>query len=130
MSIGAYSFTPASVTLPSPDYDQVPFGMFGGTSISAPLVSGTAALVIQELKDNSNSFSPADVNNILISTANDMNNDVFPPASGMVVSLPPLRLLNGEGGVFNLHKRDSSINLPQILDLRGKISIYLNKSVS
>ena len=46
MSIGAYSFTPASVTKPSQDYDQDPFGMFGGTSMSAPIVSGTAALVI------------------------------------------------------------------------------------
>jgi len=56
MSIGAYSFTPASVIKPSQDYDQDPFGMFGGTSMSAPIVSGTAALVIQELKDNSKPF--------------------------------------------------------------------------
>ena len=44
MSIGAYSFTPSSVTKPSEDYKQDPFGMFGGTSMSAPIVSGTAAL--------------------------------------------------------------------------------------
>ena len=101
MSIGAYSFTPASVTKPSQDYDQDPFGMFGGTSMSAPIVSGTAALVIQELKDNSKSFSPADVKNILMSTANDMHNDVFTQGSGMVNSVDAIRLANGEGGIFN-----------------------------
>ena len=53
MSIGAYSFTPSSVTKPSEDYSQDPFGMFGGTSMSAPIVSGTAALVIQSLNENS-----------------------------------------------------------------------------
>ncbi len=117
MSIGAYSFTPASVTKPSQDYDQDPFGMFGGTSMSAPIVSGAAALVIQGLNDNSKSFSPYDVKNILMSTANDMHNDVFTQGTGMVDSLDAIRLVNGEGGVFNVYNTDSSKNLGQILDL-------------
>ena len=117
MSIGAYSFTPTSVTKPSQDYDQDPFGMFGGTSMSAPIVSGTAALVIQGLNDNSKSFTPSDVKNILMSTANDMGNDVFTQGTGMVDSLDAIRLVNGEGGVFNVYNTDSSKNLNQILDL-------------
>ena len=117
MSIGAYSFTPASVTKPSKDHVQDPFGMFGGTSMSAPIVSGTAALVIQELKDNSKPFTPFDVKNILMSTADDMHNDVFTQGSGMVDSLDAIRLINGEGGVFNVHNTNSSKNLNKILDL-------------
>ena len=77
MSIGAYSFTPSSVTKPTEDYDQDPFGMFGGTSMSAPIVSGTAALVIESLHETSQPFNPSDVKNILMSTATDIQNDVF-----------------------------------------------------
>ncbi|MDA0757013.1 MAG: S8 family serine peptidase [Crenarchaeota archaeon] len=117
MSIGAYSFTPASVTKPSQDYDHDPFSMFGGTSMSAPVVSGTAALVMQGLNDNSVSFSPFDVKTILMSTANDMHNDVFTQGTGMVDSLDALRLVNGEGGVFKVYNMESSKNLNQILEL-------------
>ena len=117
MSIGAYSFTPASVTKPSPDYDQEPFGMFGGTSMSAPIVSGTAALVIQSLNEKSQTYAPSDVKNILMSTANDMHNDVFTQGTGMVNSLDAIRLINGEGGVFKVYNMESSKNLNQILEL-------------
>ena len=117
MSIGAYSFTPSSVTKPSEDYEQDPFGMFGGTSMSAPIVSGTAALVIQSLNENSDSFSPFDVKNILMSTAKDMQNDVFTQGSGMVDSLDAVRFVHGEGGVFQVYNAESSKNLDSILEL-------------
>ena len=116
MSVGAYSFTPASVTKPSSDYDQDPFGMFGGTSMSAPIVSGTAALVMQSHNDNAKSFDPSQVKNILMSTARDMNNDVFTQGTGMVNSLDAVRLVNGEGGVFQVYNHDSSKNLDSILN--------------
>ena len=103
MSVGAYSFTPSSVTKPSEDYKQDPFGMFGGTSMSAPIVSGTAALVIQSLNDNSKQFSPFDIKNILMSTAKDMQNDPFTQGSGMVDSLDAVRFVHGEGGVFQVY---------------------------
>ena len=117
MSIGAYSFTPSSVTKPSEDYEQDPFGMFGGTSMSAPIVSGTAALVIQSLNENSDSFSPSDVKNILMSTAKDMQNDAFTQGSGMVDSLDAVRFVHGEGGVFQVYNTESSKNLNSILEL-------------
>ena len=117
MSIGAYSFTPSSVTKPSKDYEQDPFGMFGGTSMSAPIVSGTAALVIQSLNENSDSFSPFDVKNILMSTAKDMQNDAFTQGSGMVDSLDAVRFVYGEGGVFQVYNTESSKNLNSILEL-------------
>jgi len=117
MSVGAYSFTPSSVTKPSEDYKQDPFGMFGGTSMSAPIVSGTAALVIQSLNDNSKQFSPFDIKNILMSTAKDMQNDPFTQGSGMVDSLDAVRFVHGEGGVFQVYNTASSKNLNSILEL-------------
>ena len=116
MSVGAYSFTPSSVTKPSEDYKQDPFGMFGGTSMSAPIVSGTAALVIQSLNDNSKQFSPFDIKNILMSTAKDMQNDPFTQGSGMVDSLDAVRFVHGEGGVFQVYNDASSKNLNSILE--------------
>ena len=117
MSVGAYSFTPSSVTKPSEDYKQDPFGMFGGTSMSAPIVSGTAALVMQSLNDNSKSFSPFDVKNILMSTAEDMQNDTFTQGSGMVDSLDAVRFVQGEGGVFQVYSNASSKNMNSIMGL-------------
>ena len=116
MSIGAYSFTPSSVTKPTEDYDQDPFGMFGGTSMSAPIVSGTAALVIESLHETSQPFNPSDVKNILMSTAKDIQNDVFTQGSGMVDSLDAIRLTHGEGGVFKVYNHESSKNLNSILE--------------
>ena len=116
MSVGAYSFTPSSVTKPSEDYKQDPFGMFGGTSMSAPIVSGTAALVIQSLNDNSKQFSPFDIKNILMSTAKDMQNDPFTQGSGMVDSLDAVRFVHGEGGVFQVYNSASAKNLNSILE--------------
>ncbi len=115
MSIGAYSFTPASVTKPSIDYDGEAFSMFGGTSMSAPIVSGSAALVIQSLKDQSLTYTPQDVKNILMSTANDIGNDPFTQGTGMVNSLDAIRLTTGEGGVFQVSNMDSYRNLDEIL---------------
>ena len=117
MSIGAYSFIPKSVTKPSLDYDQDPFSMFGGTSMSAPIVSGTAALVMQSMNDNSKQYSPFDIKNILMSTAQDMQNDVFTQGTGMVDSLEAVRLVHGEGGVFKVTTSASSKNLNPILEL-------------
>ena len=117
MSIGAYSFTPSSVTKPTPEHDHDPFTMFGGTSMSAPIVSGTAALVIQSMNENSKSYTPSDVKNILMSSAIDMENDVFTQGTGMVNSLDAIRLIHGDGGVFKIYNTDSSKNLNSILEI-------------
>jgi len=116
MSVGAYSFTPSTVTKPSEDYNQEPFGMFGGTSMSAPIVSGSAALVIQSLNENSKSFSPDDVKNILMSTATDIQNDTFTQGAGMVNSLDAVRFVHGEGNMFRVYNTESSKNLNSVLE--------------
>ena len=130
MSIGAYSFTPSSITKPSEDYDQDPFSMFGGTSMSAPIVSGTAALVIQSLNENSILYDPSDVKNILMSTAKDMQNDAFTQGAGMVDSLDAIRLVNGEGGIFKIYNMESSKNLHSILELPLRNLNYTSFDVS
>ena len=58
---------------------------------------------MQSLNDNSKSFSPFDVKNILMSTAEDMQNDTFTQGSGMVNSLDAVRFVQGEGGVFQVY---------------------------
>ena len=40
MAIGAYGFTPSSITKTKEDSKQEAFTLFGGTSMSAPIVSG------------------------------------------------------------------------------------------
>jgi len=115
MSIGAYSFTPASVTKPSKDYDADPFQIFGGTSMSAPIVSGTSALVMQSLSDQSKPYDPFEIKNILMSTAKDLQNDVFTQGTGLVDSLDAVRLTHGEGGVFQVYNTATSKNFDLVL---------------
>ena len=52
-----------------------------------------------------------------MSTAKDMQNDVFTQGSGMVDSLDAIRLTQGEGAVFQVHNTESSKNLYSILEL-------------
>ncbi len=84
MSIGAYSFTPATVTKLTKDSKQEPFSMFGGTSLAAPLVSGSIALVMQSLNENFEEYDPFRIKNILMSTATDLQNDPFTQGAGLV----------------------------------------------
>ena len=115
MSVGAYSFTPSSVTKYSEDSKDEPFGMFGGTSMSAPIVSGSAALVMQSLNEKLESFEPHDVKNILMSSAEDLHNDVFTQGAGTVDTLNAVRIVNGHGGTFIVHNSETSSNIESIL---------------
>ena len=47
MSIGAYGFVPLPVNAKHRINATGPFGLFGGTSMSAPLTAGAAALVME-----------------------------------------------------------------------------------
>jgi len=115
MSVGAYSFTPSSVTKYSEDSKNESFGMFGGTSMSAPIVSGSAALVMQSLNEKLESFEPHDVKNILMSSAVDLHNDVFTQGAGIVDTLNAVRIVNGHGGTFIVHNSETSSNIESIL---------------
>ena len=115
MSIGAYSFTPTMITKTSEDSTDEPFRLFGGTSMSAPIVSGSAALVIQSLNEKSEQFAPHDVKNILMSSADDLKNDVFTQGAGLVDSLQAVRTVNGHGGTFVVHNSMTSSNIETVL---------------
>ena len=115
MSIGAYSFTPASVTKPSEESTDEPFSLFGGTSMAAPIVSGSAALIMQSLNEKSDSFAPYDVKNILMSSATDLHNDVFTQGTGLVDSFQAVRNVNGHAGTFTVQNSGTSQNIESIL---------------
>jgi len=115
MSIGAYSFTPTMITKTSEDSTDEPFRLFGGTSMAAPIVSGSAALVIQSLNEKSEQFEPHDVKNILMSSATDLKNDVFTQGTGLVDSLQAVRIVNGHGGTFLVHNSMTSSNIERVL---------------
>jgi len=115
MSIGAYSFTPASVTKSSEESTDEPFSLFGGTSMAAPIVSGSAALIMQSLNEKSDQFAPYDVKNILMSSATDLHNDVFTQGTGLVDSFQAVRNVNGHAGTFTVQNSGTSQNIESIL---------------
>ena len=71
--------------------------------MAAPIVSGSAALVMQSLNEKEDSFAPFDVKNILMSSAMDLENDAFTQGTGLVDSYQAVRSVNGHGGVFVVH---------------------------
>ena len=123
MSIGAYSFTPSSVTKLEKDSKKEPFSLFGGTSMSAPLVSGSVALVMQSLNKNFEEYDPFRIKNILMSTATDLQNDPFTQGSGLVNVYDAIKFVEGKDGMFIVYNDDSYSNIKEILDPSiGKIN--------
>ena len=116
MSIGAYSFTPATLTKLTKDSKQEPFSMFGGTSLAAPLVSGSIALVMQSLNENFEEYDPFRIKNILMSTATDLQNDPFTQGAGLVNVYDAIKFVEGETGMFIVYNDGSYLNIKKILD--------------
>jgi len=116
MSIGAHGFTPSNVLKTQKDSKDESFSLFGGTSMAAPLVSGSAAILIEEMKKQSQDYDPFLVKNILMSTAKDLNNDPFTQGSGLTNIESALNYVHGEDGVFIVYNDDSYNNIKKILD--------------
>lgn len=113
---GAYGFTPANTLKAKPSSKQEPFSLFGGTSMAAPLAAGSAAILMESLRDKNEDYDPFKIKNILMSTATDLQNDPYTQGSGLVNSYKAVSFVKGEGGVFIAYNNSTYHNVKKILD--------------
>ncbi|WP_371504121.1 S8 family serine peptidase [Nitrosopumilus adriaticus] len=116
MSIGAHGFTPSNVIKIKKDSKEESFSLFGGTSMAAPLVSGGAAILMEEMRKQSQEYDPFLIKNILMSTATDLQNDAFTQGSGLVNVESALDYVHGNDGVFIVYNDKSYDNIKKILE--------------
>ncbi|QLH07594.1 S8 family serine peptidase [Nitrosopumilus ureiphilus] len=116
MSIGAHGFTPSNVIKIKKDSKDESFSLFGGTSMAAPLVSGSAAILMEEMRKQSQDYDPFLIKNILMSTATDLQNDPFTQGSGLVNVESALNYVHGNDGVFIVYNDASYDNIKKILE--------------
>lgn len=117
VATGAYGFVPGNVLKAKKDSKQEPFVMFGGTSMAAPLVAGSAAILMESLKEKNEDYDPFKIKNILVSTATDLGNDPFTQGAGLVNAYKAVSFVRGENGAFAVYNDGSYHNLKQILDI-------------
>jgi len=115
MSIGAHGFTPSNVIKTQKDSKDESFSLFGGTSMAAPIVSGSAAVLMEEMTKQSQDYDPFLIKNILMSTADDLQNDPFTQGSGLVNVESALNYVHGDDGVFIVSNEDSYINIKNVI---------------
>jgi len=115
VSIGAYGFVPTLVTKYSADSENEPFILFGGTSMSAPIVAGSAALVAESLNEKEIEYDPFKIRNILMSTADDIKNDPMTQGAGLVNAHNAVRTVHGHGGKFIVHNDATFSNIKEVI---------------
>ena len=116
MSIGAYGFVPSTITK-LPNDPREAFSVFGGTSMSAPIAAGSAALLVESLKEKSVSYEPFVIRNMLMSSAEDLRNDPFTQGAGLVNALDAVRIVNGHAGKFLVHNDAAFSNIKEVIDV-------------
>ncbi len=116
VSIGAYGFTPANVLRTEKDSKDEPFTLFGGTSMSAPLVSGSAAVLMEGMRSQQKDYDPFAIKNILMSTATDLSNDPFTQGSGLSNVEAAMDFAHGREGAFIVHNDASYANIRKVLE--------------
>ena len=116
MSIGAHGFTPSNILKSTGDSQSESFSLFGGTSMAAPLVSGSAAILMQEMNKQFQDYDSFTIKNILMSTATDLKNDPFTQGSGLTNIASALDYVHGNNGVFIVYNNGSYDNIKKILE--------------
>lgn len=114
MAVGEYSFTPTSVT--KYNKNSTGYSLFGGTSLAAPLVAGSAAIVMQALRENGIQYDPFFVKDILMSTADDLGNDPFAQGSGLVNVTSAVNYVLGNENTFAVYNNATYPNVKKILE--------------
>lgn len=110
---GAFGFVPSTVLRSTPARE--PFVMYGGTSMAAPIVAGSAAILMESLKEKNQDYDPFMIKSILMSTASDLSNDPFTQGAGYVNSHRATQFARGDGGVFAVYNDATYRNVNQIL---------------
>jgi len=85
--------------------------------MSAPIVAGSAALLIESLKEKSVSYDPFMIRNLLMSSADDLRNDPLTQGAGLVNALDAVRIVNGHGGKFMVHNDATFSNIKEVIDI-------------
>ncbi|MCS7141048.1 MAG: S8 family serine peptidase [Candidatus Nitrosocaldus sp.] len=126
LATGAYGFTPLPVNSRYASSESVAhaFGVFGGTSMAAPIVAGSAALLIEGMREKKGmEYDPMLVKALLMSTARDLKHDPFTQGAGRVDPLKALEYLDGSKGSFIVYTDDTYGNyldvLKQALDMHN-----------
>ncbi|MDE1814679.1 MAG: S8 family serine peptidase, partial [Thaumarchaeota archaeon] len=114
MAVGEYSYVPTSMQTSKNNTDQ--YGLFGGTSLAAPLVAGSAAVLMESLKDKNIPYNSFTIKNILMSTATDLGNDPFSQGAGLINITRAIDFVLGNDGVFEVYNDASYYNTKKILD--------------
>ena len=116
VSTGAYGFVPSNMLKTERDSKAESFTLYGGTSMSAPLVAGSAAVLMEGLYEQQMDYDPFTIKNILMSTATDLQNDPFTQGSGLSNVDAALDFVHGRDGVFIVYNDASYANIKEVLD--------------
>ena len=115
VSVGAFGFVPKSISTSEIESTKEAFTTYGGTSMSAPMVAGIAAVIIGEMTAQGQDYDPYTVKNIIMSTATDLRNDPFVQGAGIANAGTALDYIHGKNGVFVADTTASYDNIKSIL---------------